>query len=152
MHYTPKHGSWLNQAEIELSLYSRQCLGKRRIPDLEKLQRVTKAWNRLGRTRSGQRSTGGSHGRRPERCSGTNLPVTQADRDRTRIQPDASTSRCTGQLRSKAATRARRAHQGKRTCRKSAAIGREEPSRRNSIHAVFIIGGRWASSSLQDRN
>ena len=32
MHYTPKHGSWLNQAEIELSLISRQCLGKRRIP------------------------------------------------------------------------------------------------------------------------
>ena len=46
VHYTPKHGSWLNQAEIELSLYSRQCLGKRRIPDLGKLQRETKAWNR----------------------------------------------------------------------------------------------------------
>ena len=27
VHYTPKHGSWLNQAEIELSLVSRQCLG-----------------------------------------------------------------------------------------------------------------------------
>ena len=26
VHYTPKHGSWLNQAEIEISLYSRQCL------------------------------------------------------------------------------------------------------------------------------
>jgi hypothetical protein len=38
VHYTPKHGSWLNQAEIELSLYSRQCLGKRRIPDLAKLK------------------------------------------------------------------------------------------------------------------
>lgn len=31
-HYTPKHGGWLNQAEIELSLVSRQCLGTRRLP------------------------------------------------------------------------------------------------------------------------
>jgi len=46
VHYTPKHGSWLDQAEIELSLFSRQCLGTRRIPDLEMLQRETKAWNR----------------------------------------------------------------------------------------------------------
>jgi hypothetical protein len=46
VHYTPKHGSWLNQAEIELSLFSRQCLGTRRIPDLETLKRETKAWNR----------------------------------------------------------------------------------------------------------
>jgi len=46
VHYTPKHGSWLNQAEIELSLYSRQCLGKRRIPDLGALKRETRAWNR----------------------------------------------------------------------------------------------------------
>ena len=34
VHYTPIHGSWLNQAEIEISLFSRQCLGKRRIGDL----------------------------------------------------------------------------------------------------------------------
>jgi transposase len=46
VHYTPKHGSWLNQAEIELSLYSRQCLGKRRIPDLKTLQKETQIWNR----------------------------------------------------------------------------------------------------------
>ena len=46
IHYTPKHGSWLDQAEIELSLFSRQCLGARRIPDLGTLQRETKAWNR----------------------------------------------------------------------------------------------------------
>jgi hypothetical protein len=32
--YTPTHGSWLNQAEIEVGLLSRQCLGTRRIPDL----------------------------------------------------------------------------------------------------------------------
>ena len=46
MHYTPKHGSWLNQAEIELSLYARQCLGTRRFPDLIQLQKETRAWNR----------------------------------------------------------------------------------------------------------
>jgi len=46
VHYTPKHGSWLNQAEIELSLLARQCLGTRRIPDLSSLRRETKAWNR----------------------------------------------------------------------------------------------------------
>lgn len=46
VHYTPKHGSWLNQAEIEISLFSRQCLGTRRIGDLPSLQRETRAWNR----------------------------------------------------------------------------------------------------------
>jgi len=46
VHYTPKHGSWLNQAEIELSMVSRQCLGKRRFPELAKLQREVKAWKR----------------------------------------------------------------------------------------------------------
>ncbi len=52
VHYTPKHGSWLNQAEIELSLYSRQCLGKRRLGDLATLQQETQAWNRhLNRAR-----------------------------------------------------------------------------------------------------
>ena len=41
--YTPKHGSWLNIAEIELSVLTRQCLC-RRIPDIETLRRETKAW------------------------------------------------------------------------------------------------------------
>jgi transposase len=45
VHYTPKHGSWLNQAEIENSLFSRQCLGKRRIPTLGILRRESRAWN-----------------------------------------------------------------------------------------------------------
>ena len=39
VHYTPKHGSWLNQAEIEISLFSRQCLGTRRIDSLGDLRR-----------------------------------------------------------------------------------------------------------------
>ncbi len=46
VHYTPKHGSWLNQAEIELSLYARQCLGTRRFSDLKVLQEETRVWNR----------------------------------------------------------------------------------------------------------
>ena len=53
VHYTPKHGSWLNQAEIELSLISRQCLGTRRIPSLALLKSELRAWNaRANRTRT----------------------------------------------------------------------------------------------------
>jgi hypothetical protein len=43
IHHTPKHGSWLNVAEIELSVLSRQCLN-RRIPDREALHREVRAW------------------------------------------------------------------------------------------------------------
>jgi hypothetical protein len=43
IHYTPKHGSWLNMAESELSILSRQCL-HRRIPDEEQLRREVSAW------------------------------------------------------------------------------------------------------------
>jgi hypothetical protein len=46
VHYTPTHGSWLNQAEIEIGLFTRQCLGKRRIPDFKTLRRESRAWNR----------------------------------------------------------------------------------------------------------
>lgn len=42
-HYTPKHGSWLNMAEVELSVLARQCLD-RRIPDREVLARAVAAW------------------------------------------------------------------------------------------------------------
>ena len=42
-HYTPKHGSWLNMAEIELSVLSRQCLN-RRIPDQETFKKEVSAW------------------------------------------------------------------------------------------------------------
>jgi hypothetical protein len=42
-HYTPKHGSWLNIAEMELSVVARQCLD-RRIPDLATLRREVAAW------------------------------------------------------------------------------------------------------------
>ena len=43
IHYTPKHGSWLNMAEIELGVLARQCLD-RRIPSQEVLERETGAW------------------------------------------------------------------------------------------------------------
>ncbi len=43
IHYTPKHGSWLNIAEIEMSVVSNQCL-KERIPDIESLKEQTSAW------------------------------------------------------------------------------------------------------------
>jgi len=44
MHHTPKHGSWLNIAEIQISVLSRQCLC-RRIPDLAILNNQLLAWN-----------------------------------------------------------------------------------------------------------
>jgi hypothetical protein len=43
IHYTPKHGSWLDIAEIELSALARQCLD-RRIPDQETLAKEVAAW------------------------------------------------------------------------------------------------------------
>jgi hypothetical protein len=45
VHYTPKHGSWLNQAEIEIGIFSRQCLGKQRIGDISTLRCQAAAWN-----------------------------------------------------------------------------------------------------------
>jgi len=45
IHYTPKHGSWLNMAEIELSVLGRQCLDQR-IPDLTALAKEVAAWTR----------------------------------------------------------------------------------------------------------
>ena len=45
IHYTPKHGSWLDMAEIELNVLSRQCLD-RRIPNIEELVSEVAAWER----------------------------------------------------------------------------------------------------------
>jgi hypothetical protein len=44
IHYTPKHGSWLDIAEIELSILRRQCLGRRRIPNFATLTKEVTAW------------------------------------------------------------------------------------------------------------
>ena len=43
IHYTPKHGSWLDMAEIEIGVMARQCLDWR-IPDQDSLKREIKAW------------------------------------------------------------------------------------------------------------
>ena len=43
IHYTPKHGSWLNVAEIELSALNSQCLS-RRIPDIDLMSKEVAAW------------------------------------------------------------------------------------------------------------
>ena len=45
IHYTPKHGSWLNIAEIELSSLSIQCLGDRRIPTIDALNKELESWH-----------------------------------------------------------------------------------------------------------
>ena len=45
IHYTPKHGSWLNMAEIELSVLQGQCLN-RRIPDIETIRSEVDAWQK----------------------------------------------------------------------------------------------------------
>ncbi len=44
--YTPKHGSWLNIAENELSSLTRQCVSDRRFADVETLRAETKAWSK----------------------------------------------------------------------------------------------------------
>src|SRR3712207_7319011 len=60
IHYTPKHGSWLNMAEIELSILGRQCLD-RRIPDKGTLAAEVAAWqerrNAAGGTVKDRKST-----------------------------------------------------------------------------------------------
>jgi hypothetical protein len=49
-HYTPKHGSWLNQVEIELGVLERQCL-ERRLPSRETLAREIAAWQERRNTK-----------------------------------------------------------------------------------------------------
>lgn len=44
VHYTPKHASWLNAAEMEASLVSRECIGSRRIGHLHTLKSQVAAW------------------------------------------------------------------------------------------------------------
>lgn len=51
IHYTPKHGSWLNMAEIELSVLKGQCL-KGRIPDMITMQNEVVAWSKKRNSRA----------------------------------------------------------------------------------------------------
>jgi len=53
LHFTPKHGSWLNMAELELSVLVRQCL-KQRIPTIDTMQSLIAAWQQR---RNDQHST-----------------------------------------------------------------------------------------------
>ena len=53
IHYTPKHGSWLNMAEMEIGVLSRQCLN-RRLPALERMRAEVKAW---AEARNGEQAT-----------------------------------------------------------------------------------------------
>lgn len=46
IHHTPKHGSWLNIAEIELSSLAKQCLGRRRIDTMDELNAELASWHR----------------------------------------------------------------------------------------------------------
>ncbi len=50
IHHTPKHGSWLNIAEIELSVLKRQCLAER-IPSIEVMRGEVAAWNQARNTK-----------------------------------------------------------------------------------------------------
>jgi hypothetical protein len=50
IHHTPKHGSWLNIAEIELSVLKRQCLPER-IPDINIMKQKIKTWNKERNTK-----------------------------------------------------------------------------------------------------
>jgi hypothetical protein len=45
IHHTPNHASWLNAAELECSLVARECLGRRRIPELPLLVRDVRRWS-----------------------------------------------------------------------------------------------------------
>jgi hypothetical protein len=44
VHHTPKHASWLNQAEIQIGMFSRECLGNRRLAAIEILEAEAEAW------------------------------------------------------------------------------------------------------------
>ena len=46
VHFTPKHGSWLNQAEIEIGCISRECIGRLRFDEIGPLRKQVRAWVR----------------------------------------------------------------------------------------------------------
>lgn len=52
VHYTPKHASWLNQAEIAIGMYSRQCLGDGRVDNIQNLKSMTFHWNKSANKKS----------------------------------------------------------------------------------------------------
>ena len=62
IHFTPKHGSWLNMAEIELSVLGRQCLS-RRVETAEVLRSEAAAWSSAAQTLPRRRCRGASRSR-----------------------------------------------------------------------------------------
>ena len=79
IHYTPKHGSWLNMAEIELSVLAKQCLGDRRLPDQETLSGGKSRRGSKRATVKAARSTGASRRRMPASSSSTSTPHSTND-------------------------------------------------------------------------
>ena len=77
IHYTPKHGSWLNMAEIELSVLAGQCLD-RRLADRATLEREVAAWQ-AARNGAGRGSTGASRPRTRASSSSTSTLQFRAD-------------------------------------------------------------------------
>ena len=73
IHYTSKHGSWLNMAEIEISAMVGQCLN-RRLPDREALRREVDAWQER-RNREGVRVDWRFHDRRRADQTAIPLPI-----------------------------------------------------------------------------
>jgi transposase len=84
-HYTPKHGSWLNQVEIELSVLSRQCLA-RRIADVQKLSEEIASWQ--------SDAYGGLRLRNSSKASvNWRFKITDARNKMGRLYPDVSPSK-----------------------------------------------------------
>ncbi|MGA2146660.1 MAG: IS630 family transposase [Bryobacteraceae bacterium] len=92
VHYTPKHGSWLDQAEIELSLVSRQCLGSSGFRTWRRCSGKSKR-GAARPTRNGPRSTGSSRARRPESYSGTRSHGPAAERTSHHTEPQSTFDR-----------------------------------------------------------
>jgi hypothetical protein len=73
-HFTPKHGSWMNIAEIELSALARGCLA-RRIPDRDMLTTELRAWQR-NRNQAATKHSLAVHHRRCTREAHQTIPIT----------------------------------------------------------------------------
>ena len=73
IHYTPKHGSWLNMAEIEIGALVRQCLN-RRIPEKGVLRREAAAWQAAAQPEHNTGRLALHHRRRPHQAQVT-LPI-----------------------------------------------------------------------------
>ena len=87
VHYTPVHGSWLNQAELEIGLFSKQCPGKRRLGTIGILREEARAWNRRT-NRNRVVSIGSLIARKPGRNSNTS--TTPGGQRPSRVDPSGA--------------------------------------------------------------